>query len=135
MNQGIRNLTLTTAFLLLTGLPSFAFYAGPPGYTAYPAVFSTPLNVLPPGFTTIVAGPETFYYNDGIFYQKIMLDQQYVVVPPPIGAVVYKIPQGYQTMLMRGALFYMYGGVFYRRVLEGYKVVAPPVILYGYGAY
>ena len=72
-------------------------------------------------------GSEIFYYQNGVFYQKSMIDQQYMVVPPPIGALVYSIPRGYQLMMIDGVPYYFYDGVFYRRVLEGYRVVVPPV--------
>jgi hypothetical protein len=111
---------------ILTALTSAA-RAQPAYYPAeYPYVLSQPIAVLPSGFLTIVAGDAIYYYNKGIFFQKDIIDQQYVVVPPPIGAVIYRIPQGYQLMIIRGIPYYEYGGVFYKRVLEGYQVINPP---------
>lgn len=101
---------------------------GPDNFSSpYPSVLGQPINVLPPGFVTINVGDEIYYYCSGVFYQMIMRDQQYVVVPPPIGAVVFNIPQGYQLMLINGTSYYEYQGVYYKRVLEGYKVINPPV--------
>ena len=101
---------------------------GPNDLTSpYPQVLSSPLEDLPRGFITINVGYETYYYSKGVFYQKIMRDQTYVAVPPPIGAVVFTIPQGYQLMLIDGVSYYEYQGVYYKRVLEGYKVIYPPV--------
>jgi len=93
----------------------------------YPYVQSTPINNLPHGFITIGVGQETYYYCEGVFYQKVIREQEYVIVPPPIGAVVFTIPQGYQLILIDGVSYYVYEGVFYKHVLEGYKVIYPPV--------
>jgi hypothetical protein len=93
----------------------------------YPLVISQPLAVLPPGSTTVIVGPQTFFYHEGIFFQKSMRDQKYVVVPPPIGAVVHAIPEGFQMIMQQGLALYEYNGVYYRRVLEGFKVIPPPV--------
>jgi hypothetical protein len=72
-----------------------------------------------------VVGDETFYYSNGIFYQKIVLDNKYTAVPPPIGAVVVSIPAGYEYMMAGDDQYYVYSNVYYKRVLEGFKVVAP----------
>jgi len=98
-----------------------------PNRSPYPYVLSAPIDILPQGFVTTTVGDDTYYYCNGIFYQKIMRDQKYVIVPPPIGAVVFTIPQGYQLMLMGGVSYYEYQGVYYKRVLAGYKVIYPPV--------
>lgn len=96
-------------------------------YSPYPHVLGQPIDILPHGFITINVEDETYYYCNGIFYQKVILEQKYTVVPPPIGAVVFTIPQGYQLMLIDGVSYYEYEGVYYKRVLEGYKVIFPPV--------
>ncbi len=114
-------------------LPAHAFYGQDSigfstlPYPPYPYVLSRPVEILPQGFETIVAGDETYYYCQGIFYQKVQLIQQYVIVPPPIGAMVPDIPQGYQLMLINGTAYYVVQGVYYVRLLDGYKVIYPPV--------
>jgi hypothetical protein len=96
-------------------------------YPPYPYVLSRSLDNLPHGFITIRAGDETYYYSNGFFYQMQMRIQKYIMVPPPIGAVVFNIPPGYQLMLVNGMTLYEYQGVFYKRVLDGFKVIFPPV--------
>lgn len=114
-------------------LPARAFYLqqsiefSQPNHSPYPYVLSQPINILPQGFVTINVGDDTFYYCNGVFYQRIMRDQKYVIVPPPIGAVVFNIPQGYELMFMDGLTYYEYQGVYYKRTLAGYKVIYPPV--------
>ena len=99
-------------------------------YPPYPYVLSQPIDNLPQGYITlgtIGMGQDTYYYFNGVFYQKVIREQVYVIVPPPIGAIVFNIPQGYRLMLIDGMCFYEAYGIFYRRVLEGYKVIYPPV--------
>lgn len=93
----------------------------------YPYVFSEPIDVLPAGAQTLFVGTDIYFYDQGVFYQKNILEQKYFVVPPPIGAVVYNIPQGYQLIVLNGVSFYESGGIYFKRTLEGYKVVRPPV--------
>ena len=95
-------------------------------YSPYPDVLSQPIDILPQGFTTISMGDDTYYYCRGVFYQKTVMEQKYVIVPPPVGAIVSDIPVGYELMLINGMIYYEYQGVYYKRVLEGYGVIFPP---------
>jgi len=105
-----------------------AYALMPGGYgSLYPQVLSQPIDILPSGTITLIVGPETYYYANGVFFQKVILEQKYVMVPPPIGAVVFHLPLGYKLMLIDGITFYEYQGVFYKRVLDGYKVIYPLV--------
>jgi hypothetical protein len=97
-------------------------FAAPP----YPYITSPLITNLPEGFITIRVGLETYYYSNGDFFQKIMREQKYVLVPPPIGAVVFDLPTGYELMLVDDLSIYVFKGVYYKRVLEGYKVIFPP---------
>ena len=92
----------------------------------YPNLFSQLIANLPQGSITITVGQETYYYGNGIFFQKVIREQKYIIVPPPIGAVVFSIPQDYQIMLMNGMSFYENHGIYYKRVIEGFKVIYPP---------
>jgi hypothetical protein len=98
-----------------------------PVRSPYPAVLSSAVDNLPEGFTTVNVGHEIYYYSKGIFYQKIMHDQKYMVVSPPVGAVVSKMPEGYKYLSVDGKYYYEYQGVYYKRVFHGYKVINPPV--------
>lgn len=130
----MRNISVTLIFIMILGCLKAGsahaqFSQGPNQMYSppYPYVQSTPINNLPYGAITIGVGQETYYYCKGVFYQKVIREQTYVIVPPPIGAVVFTIPQGYQLMLIDGASYYVFEGVFYKHVLDGYKVIYPPV--------
>lgn len=129
----MKKVLLLLAFCSMVGmLPAHAFdFDQEGGFTTfqpypYPQVLSPAIDNLPQGFNTILIGDETFYYSNGVFYQKIVRDAKYVVVPPPIGAVVFDLPVGYQYMFTNGKALYVSNGVYYKKVLEGYRVTFPP---------
>ena len=132
----MKNALLVLFFLIILGLAgvqdSYAVFSQQQneGYSSsppYPYILSQPVAVLPQGAITIGVGDEIYYYSLGSFYKMIELIQEYVLVPPPIGAVIFTIPKDYQLMLIDGVSYYQYGGVFYKRVLDGYRVIYPPV--------
>jgi hypothetical protein len=90
------------------------------------AVLGQAVDALPSGFLTVVTRNDVYYYAKGIFYQKIVLLNKYVVVPPPVGETISEIPQAYQLMMVDGATYYEYAGVYYVRVLDGYRIIEPP---------
>jgi len=92
----------------------------------YPPQVSTGVENLPQGFNTIILGDEIFYYYDGTFYRKVIVDDKYIRVSPPIGAVVRDLPSAYQYMYINGRAYYVSGGVYYGKVLNGYRVIFPP---------
>lgn len=79
---------------------------------------------LPNGFLSIGYGGKHFFYSSGLFYQQ--RQREYIVVPPPSGAVVYTIPAGYSRVIIDGTMYYVYNGVYYSQVPQGYQVVQPP---------
>jgi len=50
----------------------------------------------------------------------------YVVVRPPVGAIVAALPLGFLTLTLGSSLYYYHGDVYYRPVASGYMVVDPP---------
>ena len=79
---------------------------------------------LPHGSLRIGFGGGGYYYGNGFFYRQ--RERDYVVVPAPIGAVVYTVPSGYHEVMIDRTTYYTYEGVYYRRVPQGYQVVEPP---------
>ncbi|NTV28676.1 MAG: hypothetical protein HGA80_01180 [Candidatus Omnitrophica bacterium] len=79
---------------------------------------------LPHGFLEFGFGGRRYFYNAGLFYLQDRT--QYVVVPPPTGAVIYQIPSGWHTVVIDGVTYYVYNGVYYTRIPQGYQVVQPP---------
>jgi len=79
---------------------------------------------VPDGFETVMVNGETFYYNQGIFYQQV--GEQLTAIPAVLGAVVDSIPQDYQIVMVDGDHYLVTGGVYYQRVDQGFEVVQPP---------
>ena len=80
--------------------------------------------VLPGRFIKIAVGGLSYYYVNGIFYQK--RDRGYVVVPAPMGAVVSKLPNDHNVIMANGAQYYTYNGVYWKHTPSGYIVVSEP---------
>ncbi len=65
-----------------------------------------------------------FYFSGGIWYRP--LGSRFVIVAPPIGAVVPILPLGYATLTIGGRPFYRYDDAYYVRHDRGFMVVDPP---------
>jgi hypothetical protein len=88
----------------------------------HPGVF---LNVLPPGYFQFSIGGAPYYYYGGVYYAP--QQNGYMVVAPPVGAVVPALPDGVETVVAGGSMLYYADGTFYAPVANGYQVVAPPM--------
>lgn len=71
-------------------------------------------------------GGQRYFYYGGTFYRHRQWPPGYVVVRPPVGAIVGALAFGFTTLVIGGLPYYYYGGVYYRRVPTGYVVVEPP---------
>lgn len=88
----------------------------------HPGLF---FNVLPPGYFSFSFGGTPYYYDQGVYYQPQA--NGYVVVAPPIGAVVPALPPGAESIFAGNSVFYYANGTFYTPAPNGYQVVAPPL--------
>jgi hypothetical protein len=80
-------------------------------------------NNMEDAFKNVPLGQD-YYYDEGIFYQK--MDGGYTVVAGPVGATVPKLPNGYEmAKLDDGTTNYYYAGTFYEKTSKGYTVVSP----------
>jgi hypothetical protein len=68
----------------------------------------------------------TFLFCEGLFYRYSPAG--YVVVQPPIGAMVPMLPPGYTTVFINGMPYYYYGYTYYTMAPGGYVVAAPPAV-------
>jgi hypothetical protein len=83
------------------------------------------IGALPIGFVSFTLANAAYYYYAGTYYQHY--DNEYVVVQPPLGALVQSIPEGGQQVVIDGDTFYIVDGVQYQAVLYNgsiwYKVI------------
>ncbi len=93
----------------------------------YPEVISTPdrrASLLPTQVDPVSVAGRTYYYADGMYYERDAAD--YTIVPPPVGAVVGDLPPEYAEITVSGTKYSSYNGVFYKKSGDGYEVTAPP---------
>lgn len=79
---------------------------------------------LPAGYISLIVAGLTYLYCEGLFYRYSQAG--YVVVSPPVGAVVPALPPAYTTVIINGAPYYVYGYTYYTPVPAGYMVVTAP---------
>ena len=70
-------------------------------------------------------GGINYFYFDGLYYNCI--GEEYVVVAPPVRAVVREIPPEYHAVIINGNTYYSDNGIYYVNTPHGYEVVEPPV--------
>jgi hypothetical protein len=80
---------------------------------------------LPPGYVSLTIGGLALLYSAGMFYRYTPAG--YVVVTPPVGAVVPALPPGYTMVVENGVPYYYYGYTYYGAAPNGYAVISPPV--------
>jgi hypothetical protein len=81
-------------------------------------------NMLPFAAATLIVAGMSYYYWEGEFYRRER--ERYIVVAPPVGAVVTTIPAGYQPVIIDGTPYYIINGVTYMYTTYGYQVVPQP---------
>lgn len=59
------------------------------------------------------------YYtdDDGVYYVKS--GRNYIVVDPPVGAIIYELPYGYEEAMINGVKYYKVDDNFYELVYDG----------------
>jgi hypothetical protein len=82
------------------------------------------LNVLPQAYSQINVGGNPYYYDQGVYYQQAT--SGYVVVTPPVGAIVAQLPPGSETIPYGPTVYYYGAGAFYVQNPQGFIVVEPP---------
>ncbi len=85
------------------------------------------VTVLPGRFVKIALDGHSYYYVNGVFYQKRKLG--YVVVAAPRGAVVSKLPHGHKVIVDNGMQYYTFNGVYWKHAPAGYIVVSKPTTI------
>ena len=104
-------------------------YRVPPGWGW--AAFTTGLIIgatiatPPPYYNTVYVGSTTYIYSDGVFLQPS--GSSYVVVRPPVGAIVTYLPEGCTILQISNATYYNCSDIYYQPFYQNgstvYKVV------------
>jgi uncharacterized protein YcfJ len=88
--------------------------------------FGVSIDLISNDYVPVVAGGASYYYYDGLYYTPA--GNAYVLVTPPVGAIVTAIPIDYRPVNINGVIYYTDSGIFYVRTRYGYQVVPPPVV-------
>lgn len=88
----------------------------------------TVVTQLPAGHRPVLVGKKDYFYHGGNFFQQRSRRRDFVVVRPPLGAVVHDLPLGITTAVIAGATYFFLAEACYRPVPAGYMVVHPPTI-------
>jgi len=79
---------------------------------------------LPHHVSILFNNQNYFYDDDGNYYQQ--QDGDYMVVQPPVGAIVAALPPGVATVVAGPTTYYYLDGVFYVAQDNSFAVVNPP---------
>jgi hypothetical protein len=91
----------------------------------YPSIgFS--VGVLPDGYFSVNYGRGRYFFQGGVWYQRI--GHGYVVVRPPVGVAVPVLPPGYTVVPMGGVPYYYVNDTYYVQGPSGYVVAQAPVV-------
>lgn len=77
-----------------------------------------------PGYFPVFVGESEYLYSDGLFYNYTPAG--YILVEPPVGAVIPALPVGYTAVTVQQTPYYLYNGIYYTTAPSGYTVVQPP---------
>jgi Family of unknown function (DUF6515) len=83
------------------------------------------IQTLPPDYFQFDLGGNPYYYGQGLYYQPG--PSGYVVVTPPIGALVPQLPPVAEAISVGQVLYYYAAGAFYVQEPRGFRVVTPPL--------
>ena len=85
------------------------------------ATIATP----PPYYTTVYVGSTNYIYSDGVFLEPS--GSSYVVVNPPVGAVVTYLPEGCTKIQTNNIMYYNCSDIYYQPFYQNgntvYKVI------------
>ncbi|WP_009961361.1 DUF6515 family protein [Verrucomicrobium spinosum] len=80
---------------------------------------------LPRGYRTVYVGSVPYAYSGGVYYQSAA--SGYVVVDPPVGAIIPELPAGAVVTVRSGVNYYVVNQVYYQPVIVSgvtqYRVV------------
>jgi hypothetical protein len=67
-----------------------------------------------------------YYYYNGVYFRPTT-EGTYMVVAPPLGAIVPELPEGAETFVIGSATYYYVGNAFYSPQPAGFAVVKAPL--------
>ncbi len=84
------------------------------------------IEVISNDYVPVIVSGANYYYYDGLYYAPTA--NGYVIIAPPVGAIVPAIPPEYRPVIINGRTYYTDSGVYYVYTRYGYRVVMPPAV-------
>jgi hypothetical protein len=84
----------------------------------------TVVRELPRGYRTVVVNRSPYYVHEHRYYTRG--PGGYIMVAPPVGALVATLPVGSLRVTIGGNFYFQTGDVYYRPARGGYTVIAAP---------
>lgn len=85
------------------------------------------IDVVSREYMPVAVGGAEYYYYDGLYYAPEGR-HGYVLIQPPVGAIVPAIPEEYRPVMIGGVTYYTDDGIYYVFTRHGYRVVEPPMV-------
>lgn len=104
--------------------PGRGMYPGPHHHPAPDFRPGPVIEVLPPGYQTVLIAGLTYFVLNDIWYR--MQGGRYVVVDKPSDEPRYEQPHGLTQVDIDGVRYYVRDGRFYRRNADGEYLEVPP---------
>jgi len=115
---------LLFSFTLFSSGNALAQRKPPPRHGTPKVHYGKVVKVLPAGHRAVHVGKVKYHYSHGVFYRPHR--GTWVVVRPPIGAVVAGLATAAIVVTVSGTQYYLCDGIYYRKVPAGYEVVSIP---------
>lgn len=81
---------------------------------------------LPGAYISLAVAGAEFFYCAGLYYRYTTAG--YIVIEPPIGAVIPVLPDGYSVVYVNGLPYYYYSNIYYTVAPAGGYVVVNPTV-------
>lgn len=81
---------------------------------------------LPGAYVSLAVAGAEFFYCAGLYYRYSTAG--YVVIEPPLGAVIPVLPDGYTVVYVNGLPYYYYASTYYTVAPSGGYVVVSPAV-------
>ncbi len=100
-------------------------YYTPPGWglagLATGLIIGSTISTAPPYYDTVYYGDTSYLYSDGVYLQP--QDNSYVIVSPPVGAIVNYLPDGCSAIVDNNVQYFDCSGVIYQPYYQSGNVV------------
>ena len=74
------------------------------------------VRTLPVGFVKVFVGPRSYFYQGGVYYERVGNTEEYEIVDSPQDAIVYTLPEDVEELSIDGEIYFESYGTLYKVV-------------------